>query len=93
MSLGNLVYLALMSLFGGGILNQWILRKKFNGNTCKVTAIFSFVFVIILVYLMQVAPDMCREWAIIGMNTMIPMALGVLVDEKVVDKWISGYKK
>lgn len=92
MSLGNLVYLALMSLFGGGILNQWILKKKFNGSTCKVTAIFTFVFVIILAYLMQVAPAMCKEWVIIGLNTMIPMSIGILVDEKLVDKWVN-YKK
>jgi hypothetical protein len=93
MSLGNLVYLALMSLFGGGILNQWILKKKFNGNTCKVVAIFMVMFVIILGYLLQVAPTMCKEWVIIGMNTMIPMALGVFLDERLVDKWINGYKK
>lgn len=93
MSLGNLVYLALMSLFGGGILNQWILKKKFNGQTERISAIFSLVFIIILTYLMQVAPAMCKEWILIGFTTLVPMTLGVFIDEKLVDKWINGYKK
>lgn len=93
MSLGNLIYLALMSLFGGGILNQWVLKRKYNGQTCRVVAIFTILFVIIMTYLLQVAPAMCKEWAIIGFNTMIPMAFGVFLDEKMVSKWINGDKE
>lgn len=93
MSLGNLVYLALMSLFGGGILNQWILKKKLNGNTCKVSAIAIFIFIIILGYLMQVAPAMCKNWIVIASCCLIPMGLGVYLDERVIDKWLNGGKK
>jgi len=92
-SIGNVIGLALTSLVTGGFLNQWILKRKFNGESLKFLLVSCIALFMICGYLYFTQEYLHKIVLFIGLNSLAPMSLGIFMDEKYISTWIYGKNK